>query len=145
MDGYRVEVRAAMKIALMDEDAEIVPVPTAGGGGKAEAELDRLSNILRQFNEQFGNIAWQDVDKIRKLIAEEIPEKVAADRAYQNAMQHSDKQNARIEHDRALEKVLLNLLSDHTELYKQFAENESFKRWLREMTFSSTYTPSAAS
>ena len=143
MDSYRVEVRAAMKITLMDEDAEIEPVPTAAGGGKAEAELDRLSNILRQFNEQFGNIAWQDVDKIRKLIAEEIPEKVAADRAYQNAMQHSDKQNARIEHDRALQKVLLSLLTDHTELYKQFAENDSFKRWLTEMMFSATYAPPA--
>ena len=141
MDSYRVEVQAAMRIALIDEDAEIDPVPAAGGGAKAEAELDRLSNILRSFNEQFGNIEWQDGDKIRKLIAEEIPEKVAADRAYQNAMQHSDKQNARIEHDRALQKVLLSLLTDHTELYKQFAENESFKRWLTEMTFSSTYTP----
>ncbi len=73
------------------------------------------------------------------MISEEIPAKVSADRAYQNAMQHSDKQNARIEHDRALQKVLLSLLSDHTELYKQFAENESFRRWVTEMTFSATY------
>ena len=56
MDSYRVEVRAAVHIALTDEDGSIEPVPTSGGGGMPEPELERLSNILRAFNEQFGNI-----------------------------------------------------------------------------------------
>ena len=51
----------------------------------SEPEVDRLSNILKTFNDQFGNIDWKDADKIRKVIAEEIPAKVAADKAYQNA------------------------------------------------------------
>lgn len=51
----------------------------------------------------FGNIAWQDQDKIGKIITEELPAMVAEDRAYQNAKVNSDRQNARIEHDRALE------------------------------------------
>ena len=42
MDSYRVEKKAAMKIQLPDEDAEIEPVPTSGGGYKPEPELDRL-------------------------------------------------------------------------------------------------------
>jgi hypothetical protein len=37
---------------------------------------------VNAFNEQFGNIDWKDGDKIHKVIAEEIPVKVAADRAY---------------------------------------------------------------
>ena len=49
----------------------------------------------------FGNIEWKDADKIRKVIAEKIPAKVSAERAYQNAMKHSDEQNARIEQDKA--------------------------------------------
>ena len=102
MDSYRVEKQAAMKIQLPDEDAEIEPVPTSGGGRKPEPELDRLSNILKTFNDQFGNIAWTDADRVHKLITEDIPAKVAADTAYQNAKQNSDKQNARIEHDKAL-------------------------------------------
>jgi len=68
----------------------------------------------------FGNIDWRDADKISQVIAEEIPTKVAADKAYQNAMKNSDKQNARIEHDKALQRVILELLPDHTELFKQF-------------------------
>jgi type I restriction enzyme R subunit len=59
-------------------------------------------------------------------------------------MQHSDKQNARIEHDKALQRVLIELLSDHTELFKQFSDNTAFKKWLADTTFSVTYNPPTA-
>jgi type I restriction enzyme, R subunit len=139
MDSYRVEVRAAMQIALADQDALISPVPTAGGSWPLEAELDRLSNIIKAFNEQFGNAEWKDADKIRQVITEELPAKVAADKAYQNAMKHSDKQNARIEHDNALQRVIIDLLTDHTELFKQFSDNPTFKKWLADTIFAATY------
>ncbi|MDR3688041.1 MAG: type I restriction endonuclease subunit R [Fimbriimonas sp.] len=139
MDSYRVEVRSSISISLADEDSEIEPVPDSGGGHLPEPELDHLSNILMAFNDQFGNIDWKDGDKIRQVIAEEIPAKVAADRAYQNAIQYSDRQNARIEHDKALQRVLVELLSDHTELFKQFSDNPAFKKWLSDTVFASTY------
>lgn len=104
-----------------------------------QPELDLLSNILKAFNDQFGNIEWKDADKIRKVITEEIPEKVAADKAYQNAIKNSDKQNARIEHDKALQRVIIELLSDHTELFKQFSDNPTFKKWLSDTIFLATY------
>jgi type I restriction enzyme, R subunit len=139
MDSYRVEKKAAMKIQLPDENAEIEPVPMTGGGHKAEPELDRLSNILKTFNDQFGNIPWTDADRVHKLITEDIPNRVAADSAYQNAKQNSDKQNARIEHDKALARVMTAVLKDDTELFKQFMDNESFKRWLTDTVFNLTY------
>ena len=144
MDSYRVEKQAAMKIQLPDEDAEIEPVPTSGGGRKPEPELDRLSNILKTFNDQFGNIPWTDADRVHKLITEEIPARVAADTAYQNAKKNSDKQNARIEHDKALARVMTAVLKDDTELFKQFSDNESFRRWLTDTVFGLTYEPSEA-
>lgn len=140
MDSYRVEKKSVMKIALPDENAEIGPVPTSGGGHKPDPEMDKLSNILKTFNEQFGNIKWTDADRVHKLITEEIPSKVSADSAYQNARKYSDKQNARIEHDKALRRVMTALLKDDTELFKQFSDNESFRRWLTDMMFSLTYT-----
>jgi type I restriction enzyme R subunit len=143
MDSYRSEVQASIKINLPDKDSEIDPVPVDGGGRKPEPELDHLSNILKTFNDQFGNIDWKDKDKIRRIITEEIPAKVAADKAYQNAMENSDKQSARIEHDFALKRVMLELLSDHTELFKQFSDNQSFKKWLSDTIFGLTYRDSA--
>ncbi len=126
MDSYRVEKQAVLRIQLSDADAEIAPVPGTGGGGAAEPELDRLSNILLTFNDQFGNIAWTHEDRVHRLITEEIPARVAADGAYQNARQNSDKANARIEHDKALGRVMTALLRDDTELFKQFSDNASF-------------------
>ena len=144
MESYRNEVQEAMKLTLPDEDAEIAPVPTSGGGRKAEPELDILSNIIQSFNDLFGNIDWKDADRIRQVIAEEIPGKVAADKAYQNAMKNSDKAAARLEHDRALQKVVIGMLADHTELFKQFSDNPSFKKWLADTIFNVTYDEDAA-
>ncbi len=64
---------------------------------------------------------------------------MAADAAYQNARKYSDRQNARIEHDKALLRVMTALLQDDTELFKQFSDNDSFRRWLTDMVFELTY------
>jgi type I restriction enzyme R subunit len=139
MDSYRVEKKAAIKIQLPDEDAYIESVPTTGSIRIAEPELDRLSSILKTFNDQFGNIPWTDTDRVHKLITEDIPARVADDTAYQNARKNSDKQNARIEHDKALMRVMTAVLKDDTELFKQFMDNESFKRWMTDTVFGLTY------
>jgi type I restriction enzyme R subunit len=145
MDSYRVEKQAVQRVQLTDQDSEIDPVPTDSGGHRAEPELDRLSNIIRSFNDLFGNIAWADADRIRQLIATDIPNKVGADVAYQNAQKNSDKQNARIEHDKALAGVIIGLMKDDTELFKQFSDNPEFKRWLADTVFSATYDRPAPS
>ena len=46
---------------------------------------------------------------------------MAADAAYQNARQNSDKANARIEHDKALGRMMTALLKDDTELFSSSA------------------------
>lgn len=122
MDGQRVEKQAATRIQLPDENAEI----------------DRLSNILKIFNDQFGTIPWTDIDRVHRLITEDIPARVAADAAYQNAKQSSDPQNARIEHDKALGRVMTAVLKDDTELFKQFSDNDYFRRWLTDTVFGIT-------
>jgi type I restriction enzyme R subunit len=139
MDSYRPEVKAALSLALDDADGEVEPAPTGGIGGGGDPDIDKLSNIIKAFNDLFGNIDWKDGDKIRQVIAEDIPNRVAQDRAYQNAVLHSDKQNAKLEHDKALNRVVLELLADHTELFKQFSDNPNFKRWLTDTVFDSTY------
>jgi len=142
MDSYRAEKRAALKIVLPDADAQIEPVPTTGGGHKAEPELDRLSNILKMFNDHFGTL-FTDADRVAKRITNDIAPKVAADRSYQNARQNTPN-TARIEHDKALARVMLSLLKDDTEIYKQFVQNESFKRFVTDMVFDLTSASAAA-
>ena len=139
MDSYRVEKKAVMKIALADEDAEIEPVPTEGGGRMAEPEMDRLSNILKSFNEQFGTL-FKDTDRVVQRIRDDIAPKVAADAAYQNAKENTP-HTARMAHDQALNNVMQALLKDDTDVYKQFVENEAFKRFVSDMVYRQTNTP----
>lgn len=140
MDSYRIERRAVMKIALADQEAEIAPVPTDAAGHRPEAELDRLSNILKRFNDQFGTL-FADTDRVAKRIREDIAPKVAADAAYQNPKDNTP-HTARMAHDQALAKVMQHLLKDDTQVYKQFVENESFQRFVGDMVFAMTSSPS---
>ena len=135
--------RPCRRIMLPDEDAEIDPVPNGGSGHRAEPELDRLSNILQAFNEHFGDIPWEDADRVRQLIIETIPDRVREDTAFRNAQRNSDRQNARIEHDQALLRVMTAVMRDDTELFKQFMDNASFKRWMTDTVFDLAYEPAA--
>ena len=149
MDSYRLEKQAVRRLSLEDEDHEIDPVPLEGGGRRPEPELERLSAIIQSFNDLFGNIDWADTDRIRRLITEDIPQRVAADEAYRNAQANSDKPNARIELDKALRSVIVGLMKDDTQLFKQFSDNADFRRWLSDSVFNATYrspdAPSSAS
>jgi len=138
MDSYRAEKKATLAIALPDADAEIEPVPTSGGGRKPEPEMDRLSNIIKAFNDQFGGL-FNDPKAVEARILGIIPPKVSADPAYQNARQNSDRQNARIEHDKALKRVITAMFKDDAQLFKQFQDNDSFRRWLTDTIFGITY------
>jgi len=53
--------------------------------------------------------------------------------------QNSDKQNARIEHDKALARVIIGIMKDDTDLFKQYSDNPAFKRWLADTVFNRTY------
>ena len=136
MDSYRVEKKATKNIALADKDAEIAPVPTESGGHKVGPEMDRLSNILKLFNDQFGTL-FTDADRVVKRIREDIAPKVAADVSLQNAKANTP-HTARMAHDQALGKVMNLLLKDDTQVYKQFVENESFKRFVGDMVYAIT-------
>ena len=138
MDSYRVEKQAMRKILLPDEDAEIDPVPTGAGGYRPDPELDRLSNIISQFNDLFGDIGWQDSDRVQRLVTEEIPSRVAEDTAFRNALRYSDRENTRIEHDKALRRVMTSMMKDDTELFRQFMDNDGFRRWMTDTVFGLT-------
>lgn len=138
LDSYRNEAQEAVAIKLEDEDAEIAPVPAGKVGHIVEPELDPLSKIIMDFNDMFGNIQWNDADNVQRQILQ-IPAMVSRDEKYQNAMKNSDEQEARTESERALQKVIFSIMADNMELFKQFQDNPSFKKWLTNMVFNLTY------
>jgi type I restriction enzyme R subunit len=100
--------------------------------------MDKLSNIVKAFNDQYAK-EYGDPERTLSRITGEIPEKVSADQAFANAKRNSDRQNARIEHDKALKRVITAMFKDDAQLFKQFQDNESFRYWLTDTVFGITY------
>lgn len=138
LESYRNEAREAVAIKLEDSDSEVTPVPAGKVGHIVDPEMDLLSVILSDFNDMFGNINWNDADNVRRQILE-IPVMVSKDERYQNAMRNSDEQSARLESERALQQVIFAIMADNMELFKQFQDNPSFKKWLSDLVFNLTY------
>lgn len=140
LSSYRNEAQAMISIKLEDQDAEIAPVPAGKAGHIVEPEMDLLSRIIADFNDMFGNINWNDSDNVQRQILR-IPEMVSRDKKYQNAMKNSDAQSARLESERALQQVIFSIMADNMELFKQFQDNPSFRKWLSDLVFNLTYNP----
>lgn len=139
LESYRAEAWDTLRIQYENKNGEINPIPVSTDVGIDVPEMDTLSNILKEFHDIFGGIEWTDEDKVKKQVSE-LPDIVRKDEAYQNAMRHSDAQNARAESDRATNKAILATMSSGIELYKAVQANDSFRKWLMDMVFFATYS-----
>lgn len=131
MESYRAEKREAMKIALPDEDAGI---PTPCQPQEQLASLipnsDGSPTSCGASTSGSGTSSGRTPTSSTSASPSTSP-KVAADEAYQNAQANNDPgERARVEHDKALMRVMVSLMKDDTELFKQFMDNPSFKDWL---------------
>jgi type I restriction enzyme R subunit len=133
MDSYRVDKQKTISIALEDENSAIAPIPVEPGKRKPDVVIDRLSNILAAFNEQFG-ANFEDGDRVFRRIREEIAPTVAHDPDYLDAKENTP-QNARMALDQALSRVMRVFLKDDMATYKLFVENGSFQRFVSDMVY----------
>jgi type I restriction enzyme R subunit len=131
LDSYRIDKQNQQRLALPDDDATLDPAPVCAGGFKPEPELDPLSVIVTNFNDQYGT-SFSDEDRIRRLIRDEIAPQVAQDQRYRNARANTPN-TAAIELDAALNRVVDPLFLDQTEFYKQFKDNALFRNFVRDL------------
>ena len=137
MDSYRMERKAALSISLAEEDAEIEPALPGTGGQAREPEMDRLSNIIAEFNKTWGG-KFSEPERVSKVL-NRMPEQVLEDQQYQNARMNSGRQNAQIELDSALRRLVTSMVRCQTELYKAYTEDGEFREWLNGEMFRATY------
>jgi len=131
MDSYRTEKQEQRSLLLADQDSTLDPAPVSGGGFKSQPELEPLSVIVTNFNEQFGT-SFSDEDRIYRLIRDEIAPQVEQDQRYRNAKANTPN-TAAIELDAALNRAVDPLFLDQTEFYKQFKDNDMFRSFVREV------------
>lgn len=138
-DQYRAIKQGEAQFELENRDDEIEPVPVSGGGLASEPDFDKLSNILKEFNTAFGGIEWEHpeeaIEQIRLL-----PERLAANENFSNAVLRSDEQNAEIESNNALFQIVVGLLSEKTEFARNYLENPQFQAFINQRVFTQAYT-----
>lgn len=135
MDSYRPSKEGTKNITLEEEPGEVTPIPVEVGGGQQEPELDTLENILSAFNQRFGDIEWSDKDKVRKILTQQLPDEMKANKEIMDAVKYSDKQNAKISSDKKLEELMQQYLFSQTEIFKKFTTDRDFQRRYKEFIF----------
>ena len=135
MESYRVSRQGKANIALGEEDSEVASLPVVGSGQQHDPDLDSLENIIETFNHRFGKIEWEDSDKVRKILSEDIPNELKANSDTMQTIQSSDQQNAKIASDRKLAGFMQKLLFTHTEIYKKFTDDPDFKSRYEDFIF----------
>ena len=140
MDSYRPSLQGTQKIDLVADPGYVAPIPVTVGGGKAENEFDTLENILKEFNQRFGDIDWSDKDKVNEILTQQIPDAMKADKRIMNAITTSpDKQNAKISSDNKVEELMQQYLFSQTEIFKKFTTDKDFQRRYKEFVFDTVW------
>jgi hypothetical protein len=124
MDSYRVEKQALQKLQLPDdEDAEIGPSPSSGWRTKALRPSSTACPTSSRASTSSSGRCSSDADRVARRFREDIAPQGCRRPRVTRMPSSTRPQTARIEHDKALAKVMLELLKDDTEVYKQFVEN----------------------
>lgn len=137
-DQYRAIKQSEHQFELVNGNSEVGPVPPASGGGKSQPDFDKLSNILEEFNTMFGGIEWEHPEEAIEQIRT-LPERLARNESFANAVRRSDKQNAEIESNNALFQIVVDLLSEKTEFARNYLDNPQFKAFVDQRVFNSAY------
>ncbi|MCL2237717.1 MAG: hypothetical protein FWC05_05590, partial [Treponema sp.] len=138
LESYRAQKKETLNISLDNKNYEIPPITAGGDGYVNNPEIDYLSHILDDFHKRWGDLNWQDEDNVRTTI-KQVQLSVSKDEKYKNAMINADKDAAKDESIDATERAMQSFMNDSMELYKQYADNPSFRLWLIDMIFNGTY------
>ena len=135
MESYRVSRQGRTNISLEEEDSEVAPLSSVESDQQRDPDLDSLENIIEAFNQRFGDIEWEDNDKVRKILTEDIPNDLKANSDTMQTIQNSDPQNAKIASDNKLTEFMRELLFTHTEIFKKFTSDSDFKHRYEDFIF----------
>ena len=138
-DQYRAIKQSEHQFELVNGNSEVGPVPPAGGGGTSEPDFEKLSNILEEFNTMYGGIEWEHPEEAIEQIRT-LPERLARNESFANAVRRSDEQNAEIESNNALFQIVVDLLSEKTEFARNYLDNPQFQAFVNQRVFNSAYT-----
>ena len=133
-DQYRLVKGAEHKIELENTNSEIDPIPVGQPKGKSEPVMEKLSDILDEFN----GINWLNVDEAKRQL-EQLPERLQADEAFVNAVRNSNRETAMQQFSNSMMKIAVQMLNENTEFTRNYLDNPDFMNFINQRVFQTTY------
>lgn len=133
-DQYRLVKGAEHKIELENTNSEIDPIPVGQPKGKSEPIMEKLSDILDEFN----GINWLNVDEAKRQL-EQLPERLQADEAFVNAVRNSNRETAMQQFSSSMMKIAVQMLNENTEFTRNYLDNPDFMNFINQRVFHATY------
>ena len=133
-DKYRIVKEEERAIVLENQNTEVAPIPVGTGGGKPEPEMDALSNIVKDFNDTYGNIEWKNRDEVQRQI-EELPNRIATSVDFVNAVKNGDRQVAQITFNDDIINIVAGMLEEKTEFVQTYFANQDFQNFVNARVF----------
>lgn len=134
-DSYRVQLIKSEDIRLKG-DGKLMPSSADGSSKIQGAELQELSEIIKEFNEKYGNVEWNEGDKIVRTL-QNIKEDVLKDEKFVKSSKHSDRQNLRIEFEALLQEKMQEIIDVNFDFYKHFTDDAALKQRITQKMFDS--------
>lgn len=128
-DKYRMVKEEERQLVLENENAEVKPVPVGLGMGMPQPEMEALSNIVKDFNELFGNIDWKNRDEVQRQI-NELPKRIASSVDFVNAVKNGDRQVAQITFNDDMVAIVASMLEEKTEFVQTYFNNPDFQSFV---------------
>jgi type I restriction enzyme R subunit len=133
-DQYRLVKGAEHKIELENTNSEIDPIPVGQPKGKSEPVMEKLSDILDEFN----GINWLNVDEAKRQL-EQLPERLQADEAFVNAVHNSNRETAMQQFSSSMMKIAVQMLNENTEFTRNYLDNPDFMNFINQRVFQKAY------
>ena len=128
-DKYRIVKEEERTITLENENTAVKPIPVGQGGGKPDPDMDLLSNIVKDFNDTYGNIEWKNRDEVQRQI-EELPIRMANSEDFINAVKNGDSQVAQIIFHDNIINIVAGMLEEKTEFVQAYFANQDFQNFI---------------
>jgi type I restriction enzyme R subunit len=131
MESYRVRETRSGKIALERGQGEVEPAGATLPRGLAPAEIEPLSQIIRELNERFGT----DFSEEDRVFIQQLEGALAADAALAASLRANVPENARLTFDHVVSDRLQDMVETNFEFYKRVTDDPSFAKFFLDWLF----------
>ncbi|MCR2062723.1 type I restriction endonuclease subunit R [Campylobacter helveticus] len=123
LESIRIILESKKDIELEEDKGGVKP-SSADGSSKKEVELERLSNIVREFNTKFGSVDFGTNEKIAKELMD-LKDDIAKEQTFRDSL--GDEQNARRLFADIFKNQYLQFFKRNKDFFTQLDNKEEFK------------------